>query len=28
LQTKPGLNLDAEIAKFKAQLQADFDGPQ
>jgi multiple sugar transport system substrate-binding protein len=25
LQTKGGLNLDAEIAKFKATLQADFD---
>jgi multiple sugar transport system substrate-binding protein len=25
LQTKPGLNLDTEIAKFKATLQADFD---
>jgi ABC-type glycerol-3-phosphate transport system substrate-binding protein len=24
LQTKGGLNLDAEIAKFKAKLQADF----
>jgi multiple sugar transport system substrate-binding protein len=28
LQTKPGLNLDTEIAKFKAQLQADFDTSQ
>jgi len=27
LQTKGGLNLDAEIAKFKATLQADFDSP-
>ncbi len=25
LQTKGGLNLDIEIAKFKATLQADFD---
>lgn len=25
LQTKGGLNLDAEIANFKAALQADFD---
>jgi multiple sugar transport system substrate-binding protein len=28
LQSKGGLNLDAEIAKFKATLQADFNAPQ
>jgi multiple sugar transport system substrate-binding protein len=27
LQSKSGLNLDAEIAKFKATLQADFKAP-
>jgi spermidine/putrescine-binding protein len=27
LQSKSGLNLDAEIAKFKATLQADFNAP-
>jgi multiple sugar transport system substrate-binding protein len=27
LQSKGGLNLDAEIAKFKATLQADFNAP-
>ena len=28
LQSKGGLNLDAEIAEFKATLQADFKAPQ
>jgi len=28
LQSKGGLNIDAEIAKFKATLQADFKAPQ
>jgi hypothetical protein len=27
LQSKSGLNLDAEIAKFKATFQADFNAP-